>query len=196
LHRSRFSAKVRSAIGRGFVKAGRTIGVVALVLIVAIVVWLRWKGAEPRRLAVRTLGRLDAALHTGNSPELLKLICTPAAIQGRTAPEQAEFLRKALADEISPEGLAVLERQGSFGPLTNLFPDEAEAWAKQASVKAEDCLAFKLDRNGLRAEVVLARLSTLNSQPSTCFQIVRCNNVKQLAQNTGARANRLDPKTP
>lgn len=174
LRHSPRSVNVGSAIGRGIVKAARILGVLALVLVVAVVVWLRWKGAEPRRLAIRTLGQLDAALHTGNSPDLLKLICTPAAIQDRTTPEQAEFLTKALSDEISPEGLAVLQRDGAFGSLTNIFPAEAEKWARQAGAKAEDCVAFKMERAGIRAEVVLLR-------EGQAFRIVRCNNVKQIA---------------
>jgi hypothetical protein len=163
--------------------------VVALLLVVAGVLWLRWQEGLPRRQALQTLARLDNALRTGNSADLLTVICLPAAVQGRTAPEQAQFLTKALADEISPEGLTVLQGEGAFGPLTNLFPVEAEAWAKEAGVKAQDCLAFKLERNGLRAEVVLARPSTLNSQPSTGFRVLRCNNVKQLAQTQISTAN-------
>jgi hypothetical protein len=176
-------------------RAGRIIGVVALLLVVAVVFGLRWKWGEPRRLALQSLSQLDTALRTGNSTDLLKLTCTPAAIRGRTAPEQAQFLTKALADEISPEGLAVLRKEGAFGPLTNIFPAEADAWAKQAGVRVEDCVAFKLERNGLRAEVVLARPPTLGSLPGqgedaggrpptgeTTARIVRCNNVKQLAE--------------
>jgi hypothetical protein len=161
----------------------RTIAVGALLLIIAGGFWLRWKAGEPRRFALQTLGQLDAALRTGNSADLLKLICTPAAIQGRTAPEQAQFLTKALADEISPEGLVVLQRQGTFGPLTNVFPAEAEKWAKQAGVRAEDCVAFKLERRGLCAEVVLAQDSALRT-PHSPSRIVRCNHVRQMAMNS------------
>ena len=159
-----------------------------MLLIVAVVFWLRWKEGEPRRLAIQTLSELDTAVHTGNSPDLLKIICTPVAVQGRTAAEQAEFLSKALADEISAEGLAVLQREGAFGPLTNIFPAEAGKWAKQAGVTPEDCVAFKLERSGLRAEVVLARDSALGG-PHSVFRIVRCNNVKQMAQTQGLAAN-------
>ena len=162
-------------------KSWRKVGVVALLLIVAVVSWLRWKEGEPRRLAIQTLSELDTAVRSGNSPDLLKIVCTPAAIQGRTAPEQAEFLSKALADEISPEGLTVLQRHASFGALTNLFPAEAEKWAKQAGVRPEDCVAFKLERSGVRAEVVLAEDPALGS-PHSVFRIVRCNNVKQMAR--------------
>lgn len=71
-------------------------------------------------------------------------------------------------------GLAVLQREGEFGTLSDLFPAEASTWAEQAGVKPEDCVAFKLDNNGSRSEVVLVR----NNEN---FHIVRCNNVKQLA---------------
>jgi hypothetical protein len=184
-------------------RAWWTFGVVALLVLASGFLWLKWKHDEPRRNCLQTLSQLDTALRTGNSPDLLKLICTPAAIQGRTAPEQAEFLTKALADEISPEGLVVLQREGQFGVLRNLFPAEAEGWAKQAGVKSEDCVAFKLERNGLRAEVVLTaeqdgrgQASEDRSQPERHYRIVRLNNVKQLAPGTNARANGLEAKTP
>ena len=142
--------------------------------------------AAPRRQSLATLERLQQALASANSASILDTISLPAAIKDRTAAEQTEFLTKAMHDEISTEGLAVLRRDGQFGPLTNLFPTEAKAWAKQAGVKAEDCVALKLERNGLRTEVVLVKPSTLNSQPSTreaSYRIVRVNNVKQLAES-------------
>jgi hypothetical protein len=88
--------------------------------------------------------------------------------------EQTEFLTKALRDEISPEGLAVLRREGKFGALTDLFPQEAKTWAAQAGVKPEDCVAFRMERDNIRAEVVLVREGEV-------YRVVRCNNVKQLA---------------
>ena len=133
-----------------------------------------------RRLLAGSLQHLDAALRGGSPTALADVLILPTALQGRTEPEQTEFLRKALADEISPEGLAVLQRDGAFGALTNLFPNEGVAWANQAGVNLGDCMAFKLERNGVRAEVVLARDATA-SDPSKSFRVVRCNNVKQMA---------------
>jgi hypothetical protein len=78
---------------------------VVLLLIVAGAAWLRWKEGELQPDALQPTGKFDTALRTGNSANLLKLVCTPAAVQGRTAPGQTEFLTKALADEISPQGL-------------------------------------------------------------------------------------------
>ncbi len=57
-----------------------------------------------------------------------------------------EFLTKALRDEISAEGIGALKKDGAFGPLRKMFPTEAETWANQAGVKAEDCVAFKMER--------------------------------------------------
>lgn len=159
-----------------------------LLVAAACVFWLwRCKQDEPRRIAIHALDIFTAALHTGDSHTLLQTVVIPTAIQGRTAPEQTEFLTKALRDEISADGLAVLQRKGAFGPLTNIFPAEAQAWAVQAGVKPEDCVAFKLEQNGLCAEVVLARDAGIQNPESGTqnrLRIVRCNNVKQLAAVT------------
>jgi len=167
-----------------------------MLLVVAILVgglcW--WIHDAPRRESLATLTRLDRALHSGGRAELLNLLIIPAAVQERAAAEQSEFLAKALHDEISPAGLRALRQCGAYGPLKKLFPAEAEAWAKQAGVNPEDCVALKLERHGLRAEVVLVKPSPLNSlsrqseatagQPSTAkapYRVVRVNNVKQMA---------------
>lgn len=144
-----------------------------------------WKHGAPRRQALEALNGFQTALNSSAPEALLRVIVSPSSVRDRTAAEQAEFLRKALRDEISPEGLAVLKRDGQFGPLTNIFPAEAEAWSRQAGVSPENCVAFKLERNGLRAEVVLRKPSTFNPQPSAGdppYRIVRVNNVKQLAE--------------
>ena len=158
------------------------IALLVVASIAAAVFW--WVHDAPRRDSLASLARLDSALHSSSRADLLDLIVIPAAVQGRTAPEQSEFLVKALNDEISPEGLAVLRKQGHYGPLRKLFPAEAETWARQAGVNPDECVAFKLERHGLRAEVVLLKPSTPNSQLSTHeapYRIVRINNVKQMA---------------
>jgi hypothetical protein len=170
-------------------RASWKLGVAALLVVATFLLWAKWKRDEPRRECFAALQQFDSALRSPGHNSHLDSVVLPAAIQGRTTPEQVEFLTKALADEISPGGLAVLQREGAFGSLTNLFPAEAEKWAKQAGVNPADCMAFKLERNGQRAEVVLTKPSALNSQPSTPFRIVRCNNVKQLAQTRTASAN-------
>lgn len=155
-------------------KAWRIIGVVALTFATACFLCLKWKQDARRRHAFQTVQTFAAALNSGDADALLKTVVLPAALSGRTAAEQAEFLTKALRDEISSEGLAVLRKHGKFGRLPELFPAEAAAWAAQAGVNPEHCVAFRLDRDDLRVEVVLVRAGDV-------YRVVRCNNVKQLA---------------
>jgi hypothetical protein len=164
-----------------------------LVLVIAAVLWQRCKQDEPRRNCLASIESLHAALSSPDANGLMQFIALPAALQARTVAEQSEFIRKALQDEISLAGLAILNKRAQFGPLTNMFPAEASNWAAQAGVKPEDCLAFRLERNGQRAEVVLARtpgsplVPRRSSLPS--FRIVRVNNVKQLAPEALSTTN-------
>ena len=149
------------------------VGAIAVIaLATGFLIW-KWKQDEPRRVSIEAIQRLDTALRSADSTSLLEAIVLPAALQSRTSAEQVEFVRKALVDELSPEGLAVLRKKG-LGPLKEVFPQEAQAWASKAGVKSEDCVAFKLERHGLRAEVVLAK-------EGKTYRVVRCNNVKQMA---------------
>lgn len=148
------------------------VGLAAFAL--ALFLWHNWKKDEPRRHSFQAVQTFAAALNSGDADALLQTVVLPAAVSGRTSAEQTEFLTKALRDEISPEGLAVLRRQGKFGALTDLFPVEAKTWAEQAGVKPEDCVAFRMERDNIRAEVVLVR-------EGETYRIARCNNVKQLA---------------
>ena len=161
-------------------KVWRPVGPIILLVLAAGLAVVYWKQGEPRRNSIQTLRQFNGALASGDTPQLLALVSQPAALQGRTLAEQSEFLVKALRDEISVEGLAVLQRDGDYGSLTNIFPAEAKTWSNQAGVNADDCVALKLERNGLRAEVVLVRITDA-SNPSAKFRIVRCNNVKQMA---------------
>jgi hypothetical protein len=133
-----------------------------------------WKRDEPRREVFQTAQRLLKAMRAPPSTGILEEVVVPPALESRTPAEQSEFLRKALQDEISTEGLAVLRKEGRFGTLKEIFPQEAEKWAEQAGVNAQDCLAFRLDRNGLTAELVVLRNEPFG-------KIVRCNNISQLA---------------
>ena len=156
-------------------------GLLLLLVFLAVGAWFMWHMGAPRRAALTFLDTFQAALSSNNSSVFLQAVATPVAIQGRTQSEQAEFLQKALRDELSVEGLAVLGREGQFGPLTNIFPVEAAGWAKQVGVPTKECIAFKLERNGQRAEVVLWQQATLNPNQPPSLRLVRCNNVKQLA---------------
>lgn len=152
---------------------GRVIIVVATGLAVGVAALL-WQHGQPRRDAVVAVSRLANNLANHQEPDLLETVLMPVAIRSQTPAEQQEFLTKALADEISPAGVEALKRHAEFGPLKSIFPNEAPVWCSQAGVNADDCVAFKMERAGIRAEVVMLH-------EGQAYRIVRCNNVKQMA---------------
>jgi len=135
---------------------------------------LLWQHGQPRREALQEVSKLADNLANNHGAELLDTILIPVAIQSRTQSEQEQFLAKALADEISPAGVEALKRHADFGPLKSIFPDEAPVWCSQAGVNADDCVAFKMERAGIRAEIVLVR-------EGQNYRVVRCKDVKQMA---------------
>jgi len=122
---------------------------------------------------------------------LLDRLVLPSALASKTPAEQSEFIRKALRDELSPDGIALLKKRARFGPLLELFPHEATNWAAQAGVEVTNCVAFRLDRpDGLRAEVVLVTQSAIrNPQSATEYRLLRVNNVTPLATLHHATSN-------
>jgi hypothetical protein len=150
------------------------VGAAVLLLAGALVSYRTWQKGEPRREALATLHRLEAALTTGTADTLLQIVRLPAATRQKTEVEQVAFLRRVLGEEISSEGLLRLKRDGEFGPLLALFPDDGSRWAAQGGVNPQECVAFKLERVGLRTEVVLHK-------DGSQHRLVRCNNVRQLA---------------
>ncbi len=161
-------------------------GIVLLIFALAGTAAYWWMHDAARRESLASLAQFETALHSANRAQLLDMVVIPAAIQDHSWPEQIEFLTKALNDEISPDGLAVLRRYGAYGPLREIFPAEAKTWTTQAKVNPDACVAFKLERHGQRAEIVLLKLTTPKPQPlgpPLSYQIVRVNNVKQMADS-------------
>lgn len=150
--------------------------ILALALAGGVFWWLshrRWVADEPRREALAAAARFERELGSPTGT-VREYVIVPGAYLARTPQEQEDFLRKALKDEVSPEGLEVLGREGEYGPLTEIFPAKGEKWVNQLGVNADACVAFRAERDGIRAELVL--LVTNGS-----YRILRCNNVKQLA---------------
>ena len=154
-------------------KARHITAVIILSIFTACFLWLRWKHDEPKRHSLKALQSLCTAIDSKSSA-ILDEIVLPRALTSRTAAELTEFFSKALGDEIPVDGIGALKKNASFGPLNELFSEEAARWAMQAGVNADDCVAFRMERNGIRAEVVL--VLTGNQ-----YRVVRCNNVKQMA---------------
>ena len=146
------------------------------IVVLAIGVWavVGYRQGAPRRDSLVAVAALNQALAATNHAGLLDHIHLPVAAAGRSPAEQQQWLVAALQDELSAEGLAELRRHAQFGPLATVFPAEAQPWAEAARVRVEDCVAFRMERDGVRAEVVL-------HQTPEGFRIVRCNNVRQMA---------------
>jgi hypothetical protein len=87
------------------------------VLLGTLLLWQRWRSGARRQESLHALTELQGALAKGHPERLLQLVVAPGALQTRTAAEQGEFLVKALADEVSPEGIAALRREGQFGSM-------------------------------------------------------------------------------
>jgi hypothetical protein len=147
--------------------------VASLIGVILASCWL-WQHGQPRREAVTVVSHLAKCLASPNGSDLLDSVLMPVAIQSRTPAEQKEFLVKALSDEISPAGVMALKRHAEFGLAKAVFPTEALKWCAQAGVNANDCVAFKMERDGIRAEVLLVH-------EGQNYRVVRCNNVKQMA---------------
>ncbi len=145
----------------------------SLVVGIAFLVVRHQRGA-PRRSAFAVLGNIERALISADPSQSLPLFHIPSAAAEKAPAEQARWLAEILRDEISPEGLAELQCHARFGPLTEVFPDEAKRWAESAHLPVESCVAFRMERDGIRAEVVL-------QQTPRGFLVVRCNNVKHMA---------------
>ena len=151
----------------------RVIFVVATGL--AVIASLLWRRGEPRRDAWQEVSKLADTLANNHGSELLEIVVMPAAVRSQTQAEQQEFIANALADEISPEGVLALKRHAHFGLAKSIFPAEFAGWCRRAGVDPDNCVAFKMERSGVRAEVLLVR-------EGQNYRVVRCNNVKQMAK--------------
>ena len=149
----------------------------ALLIVVLLVAWFavdRYQRAAPRRSAVAALVELHRSLAATDATSVLQRIVLPASAANRTPAEQAQWLGEVLRDEISDAGIDALSRHARFGPLATVFPEDGPRWAESAQVPVGECVAFRMERDGIRAEVVL-------HQTPDGFRILRCNNVKQMA---------------
>jgi hypothetical protein len=133
----------------------------------------QWRKGEPKRDCLAALLQFQTSLDSPDSRLLLKEVVVPQVVMGKTPQEQAEFIRKALRNEISEDGVLLIAKHGTFGPLNQIFPGRGAAWAREAGVNPDDCVAFRCDRESLRTEVVF------EVQGQT-YRIVRCNNVNNL----------------
>lgn len=134
----------------------------------------RYRLDEPRRDALAVVSEIDRALTSSDISKSLPLLELPAAAAARSPDDQAQWIADVLRDEVSSAGLEELRRHARFGPLAEVFPKEGRSWAESAHLSVESCVAFRMERGGIRAEVVL-------HQTPDGLRVLRCNNVKQMA---------------
>ena len=152
-------------------------GIVAIVLVAVVSGFFalsRYRGDAPRREALSVMAEVERAIASSHAEKTLPLLALPSSAAAKSPEEKTRWIADVLRDEVSAEGLAEIRRHARFGPLAEVFPAEAQRWADTAGVPVEDCVAFRMERDNIRAEVVL------HKSPSG-FRIVRCNNVKQMA---------------
>ena len=134
----------------------------------------RYRRGEPRRNALAVISEIDRALTSSEVSKTMPLLELSPTLAARSPEDQVQWIAEVLRDEVSAAGLAELRRHARFGPLAQMFPEEAKRWAESAHLAVESCVAFRMERGGIRAEVVL-------HQTPTGFRVLRCNNVKQMA---------------
>lgn len=130
--------------------------------------------STPKKVSFQVLSRLEDFVSNHKRPIPQELVVLPAVLADKSPSEREQWLRDVLRDEISKEGIQVLMKSARFGSLADLFPESAHTWARAAGAKPEDCYAFRMDRDGITAEVVLV-------PGPDGLRISRCNNVKQMA---------------
>ena len=151
--------------------------VLAAMLAVAALLLIPWHDGAggARRAALQALTRFQSALDSPDPRPLLDTVVVIPALKTNSPAEQADFIRNALAQQVSSEGIAALAKHATFGPLYTVFPRQAARWAFLAGVPLTNCVAFRLQREGFAAEVVLCR-------EGKSYKVMRCNNVRPLAQ--------------
>jgi hypothetical protein len=141
----------------------------------------RYRSDEPRRDALAVISEIERALTSSEVSKTMPLLELSPSAAARSPQDQTQWIADVLRDEVSAAGLVELRRHARFGPLAEVFPEEGKRWAEAAHLTVERCVAFRMERDGIRAEVVL-------HQTSTGFRVLRCNNVKQMAPTTPAKS--------
>lgn len=153
------------------------LSITGLVVIVTAVFGNRiLRDRTERARAISTAYQLNEAVRHQEGDGGNELLIAPPVFAERSHPEMILLMRDLLNSEISAEGLDILAEEGEFGPLKDLFPDQASAWLLPYGLSPDDCVAFKIQRGPLTAELVLHR------QPDGGFKVLRANDIRQLAE--------------
>lgn len=152
-----------------------TLGLLVIILLATVAAFL-WSAGNTKRSSLKTLSNLERVVNGDNQLVLQSMVILPETARNKSQAEADQWLRDVLRDEISKAGIRELKRSARFGSLTEIFPETATVWAEAAGRPPDECFAFRMERNGVTAEVVIV-------PDANGFRISRCNNVKQMAQH-------------
>jgi len=93
--------------------------------------------APTKELAVSTLKAVDAALEAKDFAKAATMFGVPAGASREDLAKQLDGLVEK--QEISGPGIEILAAKGTWGKITEVFPDKGERWAQKFGVPAADC---------------------------------------------------------
>ena len=148
----------------------------ALVCALLAAALFEYRRGKPRREAIDTASRLLEMIVAKDPAGMLEVVTLPASVPASSSESagQGKWIADLLEDEIDAEGLDAMRRHAEFGALAEIFPEEAAAWSRYGGIPVESCVAFRMERGGIRGELVF------HHSPAG-LRILRCNNVKQMA---------------
>jgi hypothetical protein len=129
-----------------------------------------------RMRAASAAYQLSEAIHRQDGKNTRGFMVAPPVFADHSQVEKGLLTLELLNNEVSAEGLDILANEGEFGPLNTLFPDQASAWLQPYGLSSDACVAFRLKRGQLTAELVLHR------QPNGSYKVIRANDIRQLAE--------------
>jgi len=139
--------------------------------VILVAAFLARQSGVLEQQALATLSELERAVIEGNAELLAQIVLPPATVRGRSRVEGDRLLLEILSGEVTAEGVELLRRRGQWGPLLDVFPEEAEKWTDPVGIDPALCVAFRLDGSESRAEVVM-----VNQEDR--MRVLRCNDVR------------------
>ena len=113
----------------------------ALVFLVTFAVGCGGSASPTRERFISDLKSVFELLDTGKFEQAADYFKAPDEVSKE---EIAKDLRRFTErDEISSEGIGILEKNGSFGKLKEIFPERGPMWVERNEItSAEDCYAM------------------------------------------------------
>lgn len=108
--------------------------------------------SEPKKEdALAVLTRVADALKDGKGSSVASDFKIPEGAPPEVVDKELAKLYER--KEISPEGVKLLAKNGEWGKLKELFPEQAERWSSKMNAPVDQCYGFKLESKGTTAEV-------------------------------------------